>query len=577
VSDRGPTFDDQFEADTKPATLETIGHSGDAQTLQSINTASSSSTCGEDGCPLKNNVEVETAWQNLMSAIPYAAYADGSTLQPENNLSHALPKQSDLDRIIRSIRPAGCEEHALDSISKAWHDEVVGKLQELPGLLGTYTTQLAEEWTGDDFDALEKNIEDLVKIAQEVVDSADEISTMLETEAAEIWDTQGGSEGFIPFPAPQLWTREQNWFVGLFKDDYAHCRPPWWSEGECNHITPDYALQMVGFPQGTMQEYNTQIENATREQQTANQAYNEEVQRFIQEGGNPMMYPLKTTDWDELYVEKRDQYLLENEDVMSQVNSDYVQASEDINNDIVNREYNANTTYSTHQDPTTAKQPTTAADQNANLEPGGGGGGGGGGGSVPSGSMPSGDYPGMDTPPEGSFDPSGLGDPDAYEPNPNKDYTLPGTGDTDPWKPSTTDPDDISGGLASGGGGGLGGGGLGGGGLPGGGAGGGLGGGAGGGLGGGLGAGAGGAMGGMMGGAGGGRGAGAGAGGRGAGAKGMGKGMGGGRGMAGGMMGGAGGGRGMGGQGEGEQEAGTWLTEDDDVWGIGNEEEDPYA
>jgi hypothetical protein len=156
-----------------------------------------------------------------------------------------------------------------------------------------------------------------------------------------------------------------------------------------------------------------------------------------------------------------------------------------------------------------------------------------------------------------------------------------GLDDSNPWESSVPDPDDVSGGLASGGGlggGGLGGGGLGGGGLPGGGGpgGGGLGGGAGGGLGGGMGAG--GAMGGMMGGAGGGRGMGAGAGGRGAGAKGMGKGMGaGGRGMAGGMMGGAGGGRGMGGQGEGEQETGTWLTEDDDVWGIGNEESDPYA
>jgi hypothetical protein len=54
----------------------------------------------------------------------------------------------------------------------------------------------------------------------------------------------------------------------------------------------------------------------------------------------------------------------------------------------------------------------------------------------------------------------------------------------------------------------------------------------------------------------------------------MGKGMGAGMG---GMMGGAGGGRGAGGPGEGEQESGTWLTEEDDVWGIGNEEEDPYA
>ncbi len=41
------------------------------------------------------------------------------------------------------------------------------------------------------------------------------------------------------------------------------------------------------------------------------------------------------------------------------------------------------------------------------------------------------------------------------------------------------------------------------------------------------------------------------------------------------MMGGAGG-RPGGAPGE-DGETGTWLTEDDDVWGIGNENEDPYA
>jgi uncharacterized protein YukE len=577
VSDRGPTFEDEFEAETKPAELETLGHAGDTQALQSVNSRSQGSTCGEDGCPLSNNVEVETAWQNLMSAVPRARAADGSTLQPKNDLSHALPKQSDLERIIRSLRPDGCEEHALDSLSIAWDDDVVKTLGDLPGLLQTYTGQLAEEWTGDDFDSFEKNVEEMIKIAQEVVDSSGELRDMLKKESEGIWEAQGGAEGFIPFPAPQLWTREQNWFIGLFKDDYAHCRPPWWSEGECNHITPDYALQMVGFPQGTMEEYNTQIENATRTRQQENQAWNEELDRYVQSGGMAGAYSYKNTDWESLYVEVRDEYLLENEDAMSQVNTDYVQASEDINNDIIGREYNANTTYSGHEDPTTPKQATSAANQEANLQqPGGGGGGMPGGMPGGGGGMPSGDYPGMDTPPMGEIDGSGLGEDGAFEPNPNKDYTLPGTGGTDPWKPSTTDPDDISGGLASGGGGLSGGGGGLGGGMPGGGGpGGGLGGGAGGGLGGGMGAGM---AGGMMGGAGGGRGAGAGAGGRGGGPKGMGKGMGGGgRGMAGGMMGGAGGGRGMGGQGEGEKESGTWLTEEDDVWGIGNEEEDPYA
>jgi uncharacterized protein YukE len=583
VSDRGPTFEDEFEAETKPAELETLGHAGDTETLQGINTQSQSSSCGEDGCPLKNNVEVETAWLNLMSAVPRARAADGSTLRPKNDLSHALPSQADLDRIIRSIRPDGCEEHALDGLSSAWDEDVVRKMSELPGLLQTYTGQLAEEWTGDDFDSFEENVEEMVKIAQEVVDSSGEIRDMLKEESEGIWEAQGGAEGYIPFPAPQLWTKEQNWFVGLFKDDYAHCRPPWWSEGACNHITPDYALQMVGFPQGTMEEYNNTIETETRNRQQANQEWNAEVDRYIQEGGSPMAYQYKTTDWETLYVEARDQYLYENEEAMSQVNTDYEQASEDINNDIINREYNANSTYSGHNDPTTQRQATGAANQEANLQqPGGGGGGGGGGmpGGMPGGMSP-GDYPGMDTPPPGNFDPSGLGEDGAFEPNPNKDYQLPGTGDPDnPWKPSTPDPGDLpSGGLASGGGGlgGGAGGGLGGGGLPGGGAGGGLGGGAGGGLGGGMGGG----MGGMMGAGGGGRGAGAGAGGgrgaggRGAGGpKGMGKGMGAGMG---GMMGGAGGGRGAGGPGEGEQESGTWLTEEDDVWGIGNEEEDPYA
>jgi hypothetical protein len=522
VSDsRGPTFEDEFEADTKPVELETLGHAGDTQTLQSVNTQSQSSSCGQDGCPLKNNVEVETAWQNLMSAVPFSAYADGSNLYPENDLSHAMPKKSDLDRIIRSIRPDGCAEHALDALSDAWHTDVYEKLSELPGLLGTYTSQLAEEWTGDDFDAFEKSIEDLIKIAQEVADSSEAIGLMLKEESEGIWDAQGGPTGFIPFPAPQLWTKEQNWFVGLFKDDYAHCRPPWWSEGECNHITPDYALQMVGFPQGTMEEYNNTIETETRNRQQANQQWNADLDRYIQEGGNPYAYQYKPTDWESLYVDVRDEYLLENEEAMSQVNTDYVQASENINNDILSREYNANSTYSGHNDPTTPKQATGASNEQANLQqPGGGGGGGGGGmpGGMPGGMSP-GDYPGMDTPPPGNFDPSGLGEDGVYEPNPNKDYELPGTGDPEnPWKPSTPDPGDLpSGGLASGGGGlGSGGGGLGGGGLPGGGAGGGPG-------------------------------------------------------------GGAGGGRGAGGPGEGEQESGTWLTEEDDVWGIGNEEEDPYA
>jgi len=44
----------------------------------------------------------------------------------------------------------------------------------------------------------------------------------------------------------------------------------------------------------------------------------------------------------------------------------------------------------------------------------------------------------------------------------------------------------------------------------------------------------------------------------------------------GGMMGGAGGARGMGGS-DDQDGKDTWLVEEDDVWGIGNADEDPYA
>ncbi|WP_168801752.1 hypothetical protein [Glycomyces buryatensis] len=574
MSDRGPTFEDEFEAETKPAELETLGHSGDTQTLEGLNSASQGQSCDGDGCTLSNNIEVETKWQNLMSAVPRAEGADGSNLYPENDLSHALPSQTDLNRLIRSVRPDGARDHALDSIAIAWDDSVVKQLSELPGLLGSYTSQLAEEWTGDDFDTFEKNIEDMVKIAQEVVDSSTEIRDMLKDESEGIWEAQGGAEGFIPFPAPQMWTKEQNWFVGIFKDDYVHCRPPWWSEKECNHITPEYALQMTGFPQGTMEDYNNKIDTETDSRLQSNQEWNDEVRRYVQETGDAFTYQLKPTDREDIYLEVREQYLTENEDALAKANTDYVEASENINNDIIDREYNANTTYSGHEDPTTPKQPTGAANEEGNLQPPGGGGGGGGmpsgGGGMPSGGG-GGGYPGMDKPTTGEIDTGGLGDEDSWSPNPNKPGELPGTGD-DAWKPSTTDPDDLGGGLASGGGGG---GMPGGSGLPGGGSGAGGGGMPGGGAGAGMGAGMGG---GMMGGAGAGRGAGGAGAGRGGGMKGMGKGGAGagGRGMGGGMMGG-GGGRGMGGQGEGEEGDATWLVEEDDVWGIGKEEDDPYA
>lgn len=559
MNDRGPTFDDEFEPAPEQIQLDTTGHGGDQQVLDAANSQSQRSTCGDDGCPQSNDIEVEMAWQNLMSAIPKERFAHSSNIAPEHAMSHAMPKPEDFERVIQSLRPDGCESFALDEVGNAWRTDVLTRLQDLPGLLQTYTAQLNEEWTGDDFDALESSIEETMKIAQEIIDSSDALAEQLEDASEQIFEAQTGNGGYVPFPAPQLWsTDDGGWpIVGWFKTEYVHCRPPWWSSGPCNRITPDYALQMVGFPPETIEQYNTTIDNETRRRQQENREWNQQVD----ETGGPLWLK-RPDDWESIYIEVRDEYLTGNQEALASANEDYVQAAEDLNRDILDREYSANATYSTHQDPTELRQAALATDGEADLTDGLGGGLDGG----------LGDYGGMDSLPESSIDGSGLGDPGAWESN--KNHSLPdadfnsgiGSGDGTPWSSSLVDTDDPNlGGLASGGaGGGLGG--------LGGGAGGGLGGGTGGGLGGGAGTG----VGGMMGGAGGGHGTGPGSGGsRGAGGGGS-KGM---RsaGAGGGMMGGGGGGRGMGGAGETDEESSSWLTEDDDVWGIGNEDDDPYA
>ncbi|MFC4333830.1 hypothetical protein [Salininema proteolyticum] len=515
-----------------------------------------------------------------MSAIPVGEKAGGDNIRPDHDLSHAMPNPEIFNNIVRSLRPAGCEVHALDILADSWYADVFQKISTFPGDLRVATSQLSEEWVGDDYDNLEKKIEDTIKIAQEVSDSAEVITDDLMRESADIYSQQGGEEGYVPFPAPQLWKEGgiANWFRSWGdNDDMAvHCRPPWWDEGPCNRITAEYALQMVGFKPEEMGEFTQSIREETQRRQQANQEFNQQLEEGSYYRGRSM--DKKETDWDELYDEVREEAIFENEDMMQIAEDDYEQAAQDINSGIKDREYNANTSYSTHEDPTEAKDPTMTSEEDPNAggggydgvspPPGGGGAGAGAGGL--------GDPGGYDSPKEyGLKKPGGPGGPGGSNPD------VPGIGDPDDpegWdfgedgRPRVDDP---TGGLAGGGDGlggmrpGIGGGGSG------------LGGGAGGGLGGGgLGGGAG-----VMGGGAGMPRGGAGAGG--AGAKvgpgaggGAGAGRGGGGRAGGGMMAGGGGG-GMGRPGgddkESKGEAAGWLVEDEDVWGIGDEDDDPYA
>ncbi|WP_084546468.1 hypothetical protein [Glycomyces arizonensis] len=527
----------------------------------------STSPCTNDKCSTKVGTEPEKAWLDLMSAIPVR----DQTVKARSD-SMAMPNDMTVQQVVNDIRPADANGYAIQTIKEGW-DDFQSKFKPSESTLKDALTALSEEWTGDDFDGFEEQVNTVIENIKQVLEDVGSIGDnsgalgLLNQKQEEIYALQG-SGGEVPYPAPQLWWDDG----GVWGVNEIHIRPPFWDKGECEKQEDPFGdgcgdpdaggkkfMEMAGFDTERPDEIHNFIEDRT-------QYY---MEKYKDEG-------IQEDDAKQLAQGDASETVQQDSEAAA---SNYEERASIVNQDVISRRDTTSTAVSEITPESVPNEETTLEDPNAPTSdlpgmdtPGGGG--------VPSpGGMDSLNPPGS---PPSDFSTPGPGsglDPD----NPNISDYNPSTPDLDspglddnPWEPGTTDPDDISGGLAGGGsglGGGIGG--------PGGGLGGGLGGGAGGGIGGG---GAGGGIGGGMMGAGGmgrgGGGAGAGRGGmKGAGGMGAGKGAGagagrGGRGMSG-MMGG-GGARGMGGTDDQDGKE-TWLTEEDDVWGIGNEDEDPYA
>lgn len=527
-----------------------------------INELMKTPSCGLSECTAKTVDPSEEAWLKLMSAVPKGDGATASVRPSRTIQDYALPNGESVQSLVASLRPSNPDDYAILEISERWA-ETARAFEAIPEDLGTGLTTLSADWEGDDFDAFQEQVDKVIKNCNKVLD--DIIGSdgqggavkNLTDKANEILRQQGGDE--CPYPSPKFHLED-----AAACSHKIHIRPPYFPECE---VFPDdetkVAMEWAGFD-------STIVDEVQEERERTYNAYIEYTNQYPD-------YEEDGMRGEELARTRADEYAKDATDSLGTDGQEELQAqATQVNEDITDRTSNTNMAVTEIKPEAGQSEPTTFND--GNTEPPGGLDGG----SPPGGGTP----PGLgDMKPPGGMKPVSPSTPDMPGNPDNPDLPgspdLPGGNDPgglddNPWEPSTPDPDDLpSGGLAGGGGGGLGGGGL-----PGGGAGGGLpGGGAGGGLGGGVGGGIGaGGMGGMMGAGGAGRGAGgAGAGGRRPGGMGgkMGAGAGG-RGMAGGMM-GAGGGRGMGGPGDENGESGTWLTEDDDVWGIGNEKDDPYA
>ncbi|GAA2301921.1 hypothetical protein GCM10009853_068040 [Glycomyces scopariae] len=536
----------EFAAETYGG-MEGATASGGVQTAEQSYLVTGDS-CSDSGCTNRQS-PAEVAWIKLVSAIPVSGQVESFQCVPGGT---AAPTPAEVQSMVAQIRPSEGDDYALRTIAEKWttaqFDFAANESTAVAKILRTMLTDLANGWQGSDFDAFAEQMETVFtnceQISAEVGDGSAGMSGLLNQTADEIYALQGGDSHELPYPAPQYWVKDEG---GLFSDPEVHHRVPFKS-GDCE-VTD-----------GCSWDGEDDSANRAMELGGFNGDYANELGQYVTDQTEYHLAELKAANPDTPETELRTQAeQLARQDGDTRAKRDYDSGSQDYqeraaeqNDTVIARWEDAEISASEFTPTVETVQDTTFRESGQDLD--------GGGYSPPSG----GDFNGSPS----SSGSGGLTPPSVTTPFGGGGSGGGGGGSS--WTPTTGGEDETSGGLA---GGGLGGG------LPGGGAGGGapgLGGGAGGGAGGGLG-GSGMGLFGPAAGAGG-----AGAGGARAGGSGLGKGQGlfgktAGAGGAG-MMGGAGGRPGAGGDEDGEGKE-SWLTEDEDVWGLArfDDEDDPLA
>ncbi|WP_026932081.1 hypothetical protein [Glycomyces tenuis] len=524
-----------FEADPNPPEIEADRTSDEFQTLNS-NRASDfegetpRQPCTNGDCPYADDPRhyQEETWIELMSPVPKVHQS--ITLEPSPGV--AQPNPLIFEEIRDALRPLGIAAHSIEAVRFGW-EQLHEALKDTPNRLSSKLVDLSQEWEGDDFDAFAEQVEIAGSNLTEALDEIDTAKVELQYLEDRIYADQGGDSCEIPFPAPDVWRAGDS----MINDSRIHVRPAW-ASGDCTKDRGEgQSWENLGLPQDFTQSLEELVD--------------QRAEQYTQTGMDPTSARLQAcSDYDQSLFDFGEHF----SETMKRASDQYNEGIEALHTDIATAQGDPALEHST-------RTPPAITDIGFKLPP-----------------------PELIPPPE--IDPPPISDFGDYEPEPVDPPELPapdsnlggtptipsssglehggfgspgsvtgGTGwdaDDNPWGAAFDDDDEISGGLASGGAGAPSG-------LPSGA--------------GGIGApssagpgGVGGAM--IPGGNGG-----AGAGGRGA-ATGARSATGAGRGRPG-MMGG--GGRGAGSSGENEKGRETWLNEDEDVWGIVNEDDDPYA
>ena len=196
--------------------------------------------CGNAECGNPTEHPSETAWQQLISAVPVADQL--YRLRPRVE-GMSYPTEQDFRAAVAAVRPEHADEHSLERLRIGWTDEVAGKLADWSERIKSHLTELSEGWGGIDFEAFEQVCTETRELVDDVIDDIDTTVAQLQSTEEQIYTLQGGDSGEIPYPAPQFWI-DGDWHSWVS----VHIRPAWW-HGDCIQYTcqdAEHVLALAG-------------------------------------------------------------------------------------------------------------------------------------------------------------------------------------------------------------------------------------------------------------------------------------------------------------------------------------------
>lgn len=200
--------------------------------------------CSHDECTNATEDPAEPAWVKLMSAVPQATQIDSIKAAREGTMM--LPEGKTIKDMVASIRPQPEADFALDTIRDQWiefQEEFATIAPKLEQGLAT----LSSSWKGKDFDGFEEQTETVLKNCKTVSgdiageDGKGGVVKLLDDKQIEIYDQQGGTA--CAYPAPKFYM--QGTSCGSHQ---IHIRPPFFKNCEIHKNDEiSKAVELAGF------------------------------------------------------------------------------------------------------------------------------------------------------------------------------------------------------------------------------------------------------------------------------------------------------------------------------------------